>query len=44
MPRFVKVAKVNEMPPGTAREFQADGRMIALFNVGGGFFPIDNTC
>jgi len=44
MPQFVKVAKVNEMPPGTAREFQADGRMIALFNVDGSFYAVDNTC
>ncbi len=44
MPRFVKVAKVNEMPPGSAREFQADGRMIALFNVDGSFHAVDNTC
>jgi len=44
MPRFVKVAKVNELPPGTAREFQADGRMIALFNVDGSFYAVDNTC
>ena len=44
MARFVKVAKVNEMPPGTAREFQADGRMIALFNVDGNFYAVDNTC
>ncbi len=44
MPRFVKVAKVNEMPPGSAREFQADGRMIALFNVEGSFHAVDNTC
>lgn len=44
MPQFVKVAKLNEMPPGTAREFQADGRMIALFNVDGRFFALDNTC
>ncbi|MGH9778900.1 MAG: Rieske (2Fe-2S) protein [Candidatus Acidiferrales bacterium] len=44
MARFVKVAKVNEMPPGSAREFQADGRMIALFNVDGNFYAVDNTC
>ena len=44
MPQFVKVAKVNELPPGTAREFQADGRMVALFNVDGSFYAVDNTC
>lgn len=44
MPRYVKVAKVNEMPPGTAREFQADGKVIALFNVDGKFYATDNVC
>jgi nitrite reductase/ring-hydroxylating ferredoxin subunit len=38
------VAKVNEMPPGTAREFQADGKVIALFNVDGKFYATDNVC
>ena len=44
MPRFVKVAKVSEMPPGTAREFQADGKVVALYNVGGEFYCTDNVC
>lgn len=44
MPKYVKVAKVNEMPPGSAREFQADGKVIALFNVGGKFYATDNVC
>ncbi len=44
MPRYVKVAKVEEMPAGTAREFQADGKVIALFNVDGKFYATDNVC
>lgn len=44
MPKYIKVAKVNEMPPGTAREFHANGKVIALFNVNGDFHAIDNTC
>ncbi|MFQ5777009.1 MAG: Rieske (2Fe-2S) protein [Terriglobia bacterium] len=44
MPNYIKVAKVNEMPPGTAREFHANGKVIALFNVNGAFHAIDNTC
>jgi nitrite reductase/ring-hydroxylating ferredoxin subunit len=44
MPRTVKVAKVSELPPGTAREFQADGKIIALFNVDGSYYALDNTC
>ena len=42
--RYVKVAKLNEMPPGAAREFQADGKVIALFNVDGKIYALDNTC
>lgn len=44
MPNYIKVAKVNEMPPGTAREFHANGHVIALFNVEGSFHALDNTC
>jgi len=44
MPKYIKVAKVNEMPPGTAREFHANGKVIALFNVEGKFYATDNVC
>ncbi len=44
MPRYIKVAKMNEMPPGTCREFHANGKVIALFNVNGQFYATDNTC
>lgn len=44
MRRTVKVARIDEMPAGTVREFQADGRMIALSNVDGKFYAMDNNC
>jgi len=44
MPKYIKVAKVSEMPPGAAREFHANGYVIALFNVDGQFHALDNTC
>jgi nitrite reductase/ring-hydroxylating ferredoxin subunit len=44
MPKYIKVAKVNEMPPGTAREFHANGKVIALFNVDGKLYATDSTC
>lgn len=44
MPQFVKVAKVGDIPPGTGRELEADGRIIAVFNVDGCFHAIDGTC
>jgi len=40
---FVKVATTIEIAPGQARLVDVEGRSIALFNVGGLFFAIDNT-
>ena len=44
MPEFVKVARIEEVPVGTARMVEVNGKEIALFNVGGSFHAIDNTC
>jgi nitrite reductase (NADH) small subunit len=40
----VRVAKVAEIPAGTIREFQVEGKAIAVANVGGKFHAINNTC
>src|SRR5712671_5604540 len=44
MPDFVKVAKTDEVAPGQAKLVETGGKEIALFNVGGSFHAIDNTC
>jgi nitrite reductase (NADH) small subunit len=44
MAQTVKVAQTSDLSPGTGKVVQADGRNIALFNVEGTFFAIDNTC
>jgi nitrite reductase/ring-hydroxylating ferredoxin subunit len=44
MSRTVKVAKASEVAPGTGTVVEAEGRSIALFNVGGTFCALDNTC
>ena len=44
MPEFVKVAKTDEIPVGQAKLVEVNGNEIALFNVGGSFHAIDNTC
>ena len=44
MADFVKVAKKNEIEPGQARLGDVKGKSIALFNVDGQFFALDNTC
>jgi len=41
---FVRVAAVADVPPGTGAVVHADGRTLALFNVDGTFYALDNTC
>lgn len=41
---FVKVATVHEIPPGKAKQVKVGGRAVALFNVEGNFYAIDDTC
>ena len=40
----VKVAMANEISPGEGRVVEAGGRTLALFNVDGRFYAIDNVC
>lgn len=44
MAEFVKVASVGELPAGSCKAVEVNGRTIALFNVGGQVFALDNTC
>jgi nitrite reductase (NADH) small subunit/3-phenylpropionate/trans-cinnamate dioxygenase ferredoxin subunit len=44
MSEFVTVATTEEIPPGTGKTVDARGVWIALFNVAGSFFAVDNTC
>ncbi len=41
---FVPVAKVAEIAPGSGKAFTVGRREIALFNVDGRFYALDNTC
>ena len=41
---FLRAAKKDEVPSGAIREFQLDGKTIALANVEGKLYAIDNTC
>jgi len=42
--RWVPVARVPDIPPGTGRPVEAEGRWIAVFNVDGSWFAIEDTC
>lgn len=41
---FVKVGKVSEVPPGTARVYEIGSQSVAVCNVGGDIFAIDDVC
>ena len=44
MGEFIKVAMVGDIAPGEARGVEAGGKRIALFNIDGTFYAIDDTC
>jgi 3-phenylpropionate/trans-cinnamate dioxygenase ferredoxin component len=44
MADFVKVSSSSELPEGQGKVVQAGGKAIAIFNVGGTIYALDNTC
>ena len=44
MANFVEVARVEDVPPGTATVVMVGSTELALINVEGTFFAIDNEC
>jgi NAD(P)H-dependent nitrite reductase small subunit len=41
---FVTVARVGEIAPGTGKTVLIERREVALFNAGGRYYALDNTC
>jgi nitrite reductase (NADH) small subunit len=41
---FVRTAAAVEVLPGTIREFEIGGKSVALANVEGKFFAVNNVC
>ena len=44
MSAFVKVASRAELPPGSKKLVEVDGRAIAVFHCEGAFYAIDDVC
>lgn len=44
MSEFLKVATLSELAPGTCKPVEAGGKVVALFNVDGNIYALDNTC
>lgn len=41
---FTRVAALGELPPGRMKRVEVGGRDVALINVGGQIFALDNRC
>jgi 3-phenylpropionate/trans-cinnamate dioxygenase ferredoxin component len=41
---WVEVARAGDIPPGHAARVEIDGVPVAIFNCGGEFFALDDTC
>jgi nitrite reductase/ring-hydroxylating ferredoxin subunit len=45
MPGFVKLATLDDLPPGSSRECEHAGQIIALFHIDGGqILAVDGIC
>ena len=44
MPKFVTVATTDELGLGGAKQVHVDGKTLALFNLAGTYYAIDDTC
>ncbi len=44
MPEYVKVAVTDDIAPNQGKLVEVQGKKIALFNLAGKYYAIDNTC
>jgi len=42
--RFIRVARVEEIPPGTVKAFELDFDRVAVVNLDGEFYAISDIC
>jgi nitrite reductase/ring-hydroxylating ferredoxin subunit len=43
-PAFVRIARAGEIPPGASRGFHVGRYEVAVFNIDGTFYAIENSC
>jgi 3-phenylpropionate/trans-cinnamate dioxygenase ferredoxin subunit len=44
MAEWVDVAPAGEFPPGTSRSIDLDGTAVAVFNVDGAYYALEDVC
>ena len=44
MTAFVEIARLDQIPPGSGSRFTTAGKDVAVFNLDGTIWAIDDTC
>jgi nitrite reductase/ring-hydroxylating ferredoxin subunit len=44
MPEFVNAIAAADLAPGQGTEVNVSGKAVAIFNIGGAFYALSNTC
>lgn len=44
MAKLIKITETKDLPPGKAAAFDVEGQRIAVFNVDGSYYALDDTC
>ena len=44
MGKLAKIAETGDLDPGQCRVVEVEGKTLAVFNVDGSFYAVDNTC
>ncbi len=44
MTEFVKVCRIADVKPGSGKSIELDGKAVAVFNIEGTFYAINDTC
>jgi|SRR5215475_5130492 len=44
MPKLIKVAVTSDLPPGKSTAFDVETQRIALFNIDGVYYAVEDTC
>ena len=44
MSSWIRIAAIEDCPPGAGRELVVENRIVALFNVDGDFYALDGVC
>jgi 3-phenylpropionate/trans-cinnamate dioxygenase ferredoxin subunit len=44
MAEMIAVAKAQDVPAGTVRTFEVNGKSLAIANINGTYYAVDNVC